>query len=107
MIVAAIAMGQSRPDVEPPLSDARLGIHTLLREDLFAGFLGGDLKRMARGEKNLESLLEERPKDKAPLLAWKAGVKLYRAVLAHEAKEPDKFEKEYRQARDLFTVSKN
>ena len=107
MVVAAVAMGQTRREVEPPLSDPRLGIHTLLREDLFAGFLAGDLKRMARGEKNLETLLAQRPGDKAPLLAWKAGVKVYRAILAHEAKQPDLFEKEYRQARDLFTVSKN
>jgi len=35
--VALIAMSQSQ---EPPLSETRLTVHTLLREDIFAGFIG-------------------------------------------------------------------
>src|ERR1051325_333792 len=58
---------------EASLSDSRLTIHTLLREDIFAGFLSNDLTRMARGEKNIEILLEKRPEAKADLLAWKGG----------------------------------
>jgi hypothetical protein len=54
--------------------DPRLSVHTIVREDIFAGFLANDLERLARGEKNLERLLAERPSAKAPLLAWKAGI---------------------------------
>jgi hypothetical protein len=69
---------------DPPLSDTRLTVHTLLREDIFAGFLRGDMKRFARGEKSIEVLMKQRPDQKANLLAWKAGATLFRAVRANE-----------------------
>ena len=90
------------PTKEPPLSDERLPVHTLLREDLFAGFLANDMKRLERGEKNLERLLELRPTQKGNLLAWKAGVMGYRAVLAHEAKREDEYNALYKKTKALL-----
>ncbi len=87
---------------EPPLADARLTVHTLVREDVFAGFLQGDLARLARAEKNIESLLASRPADRASLLAWQGGTALTRAALAAEAKQMDRFREQHRRALDLF-----
>lgn len=99
--VAIVAMAQS-PATDPPLSDTRLSVHTLVREDIFAGFLTDDLTRFARGEKNIDLLMEKRPGAKADLLAWKAGAAYYRAVIAHENKRKDEFQKYYTKALDLF-----
>jgi len=102
-LFVTVAMAQSP---EPPLSDTRLTIHTLLREDIFAGFLTDDMERLARGEKNLETLLEKRPAAKSDLLAWKAGVATYRAVRAHEANRDDEFQRKYRESLDLFSQAR-
>ncbi|HYP30214.1 MAG TPA: hypothetical protein VE262_26145 [Blastocatellia bacterium] len=99
LVFVSVAAAQSP---EPPLSDSRLTIHTLLREDIFAGFLTDDMERFGRGERNIQLLLEKRPADKASLLAWKAGAMLYRAVRAHENNRKEEFEKNYQQALDLF-----
>jgi tetratricopeptide (TPR) repeat protein len=87
---------------EPPLSDTRLSVHTLVREDIFAGFLSDNMERFARGEQNLQTLLEKRPDAKYELQAWQAGATLYRAVRAYEAKRTDEFQQTYRKALDLF-----
>ena len=102
-LFVAVAMAQSP---EPPLSDSRLTIHTLIREDIFAGFLTDDTERLARGEKNLQTLLEKRPAEKSSLLAWKAGVATYNAVRAHEANRADEFQRKYREATDLFSQAR-
>jgi tetratricopeptide (TPR) repeat protein len=99
--VAIVAMAQS-PAPDPPLSDTRLSVHTLVREDIFAGFLKDDMTRFTRGEKNVDLLLEKRPGAKHDLLAWKAGAAYYRAVVAYENKRNDEFQKYYTQALDLF-----
>ena len=99
-LLATIALAQS---TAPPLADTRLSIHTLLREDIFAGFLENDLTRLSRGEKNIEALLESRPKSKSELLAWKAGATLYRATLL---KDKTEFEQKYQQALALFAEAK-
>jgi hypothetical protein len=99
-----LAMSQSQ---DPPLSDTRLTVHTLLREDIFAGFLGNDMTRFARGEKNIESLMIRRPEARADLLAWKAGSALYRAILANDSHRPEEFKLKYQQALDLFTEARN
>lgn len=83
--------------------DSRLPIHTLVREDIFAGFMTDNMERFERGEKNIQLLLEQRPMEKAGLLAWKGGAALYRAVRAYEDKRNDEFERLYRQAVDLFS----
>jgi tetratricopeptide (TPR) repeat protein len=87
---------------EPPIADTRLTVHTLVREDVFAGFLQNDLTRLTRAENNLERLLASRPAQRAPLLAWQGGTALTRAVVAHEAGQPDQFRQHYRKAGDLF-----
>jgi hypothetical protein len=99
MIVSAAA-AQS-PD--PPLSDTRLTVHTLLREDIFAGFMNDNETRLARAEQNIATLLKERPDQKANLLAWKAGATIYRAVRAHEAGKPAEFERLMAEARGGFS----
>jgi tetratricopeptide (TPR) repeat protein len=98
-----LAMAQSP---EPPLSDTRLTVHTLVREDIFAGFLTDDMERLARGEKNIQTLLEKRPAAKSDLLAWKAGATIYRAVRAHEANRGDEFKQKYKEALDLFAQAR-
>lgn len=98
--MTAAAVAQSP---QPPLSDSRLSVHTLLREDIFAGFLADDMERFARGEKNIDLLLEKRPFEKPSLLAWKAGAALYRAVRAHENNRGEEFQQYYRQGLDLFS----
>jgi hypothetical protein len=75
----------AQPAGGPPLSDTRLTVSTLVREDIFAGFMQNDLTRMARGEASIEQLLKDRPNDRAALLAWRAGAKVNRAVVAKEA----------------------
>ena len=74
-----------------PLADTRLTVHTLLREDIFAGFLDNDMERVARAEQNIELLLKQRPGERANLLAWRGGIEVQRAVRAHEAGKPDEF----------------
>jgi tetratricopeptide (TPR) repeat protein len=91
---------------EPPLSDTRLTVHTLLREDIFAGYLTGDMERLARAEKNLQTLLEKRPAAKSSLLAWKASIATYRAVRAYEANRDDEFQRKYRESLDLFSQAR-
>lgn len=98
-MLVTVAAAQS---AETPLTDSRLTIHTLLREDIFAGFLGDDMDRFAKGEKNIELLLEKRPAEKSDLLAWKGGATLYRAVRAYENKRMDEFQQTYQRALDLF-----
>jgi tetratricopeptide (TPR) repeat protein len=87
---------------EIPLTDTRLTIHTLVREDIFAGFLQNDLERLTRAEKNIEVLLESRPKERPELLAWKGGAMLYRAVITSEKNQRAEYEQKYRQALALF-----
>ena len=87
---------------DPPLSDKRLTVHTLLREDIFAGFRNDNLERLAKAEQNIEILLKERPEERANLLAWKAGAETYRAVRAHEAGQAEEFDRRFAQACDDF-----
>ncbi|MEW6209889.1 MAG: hypothetical protein AB1631_16105 [Acidobacteriota bacterium] len=103
VMLVTVAAAQS---LDPPLTDTRLTVHTLLREDIFAGFMSDDMERFSRGEKNIEMLLEKRPSAKSDLLAWKGGAALYRAVRAWEASRKDEFEKYYKQSLDLFSQAR-
>jgi hypothetical protein len=100
--VVAISAAVPAQAPEPPIADSRLTVHTLLREDIFAGFLQSDVRRLARAEKNIDLLLASRPGDRASLLAWQGGAALTRAVLANDAKQPDQFRQQYRRSVDLF-----
>lgn len=97
------AFGQS-PD--PPIAEKRLPVSTLVREDVFAGWRADDLERFARAEKNIELLLEQRPGERAELLAWKGGTKLYRGLIALEAGKTEEFERCYQESVDLFAEAK-
>jgi len=101
VFVGAVTLAGAQSTV-PPLGDTRLTVHTLLREDLFAGFLDDNMTRFERGEKNLAALLESRPADRASLLAWRGGAETYRAVVAHEAGKAADYEKHAAAARKDF-----
>ncbi|HLG13998.1 MAG TPA: hypothetical protein VJH03_05630 [Blastocatellia bacterium] len=103
LVVIALVTVAAAQAPAPPLSDTRLTVHTLLREDIFAGFLADDMESFSRGEKNIQSLLEKRPDQKANLLAWSGGATLYRAVRAHENNRPDEFQRYYKRALELFS----
>ena len=100
MCLAIAGMRAQSP--EPPLSNTRLTVHTLLREDLFAGFLANDMDRFTRGERNVEQLLKDRPDQRANLLAWKGLAMMHRAILAHEAGNNGEFLKHLAEARAAF-----
>ena len=101
LVLAAIA-GANAQSQEPPLSDTRLTVHTLVREDIFAGFMANDMVRFARGERNVEQLLKDRPDQRGNLLAWRGSAALHRAVLAHESGNAADFDKYLRSARAAF-----
>ncbi len=103
LLVVAFVTVAAAQSPQSPLSDTRLTVHTLVREDIFAGFMADDMVRFERGEKNIQLLLEKRPEQKGNLLAWKGGALLYRAVRAHEANRPEDFDRYYQQALDTFS----
>jgi hypothetical protein len=106
VLLACVVVGAAAAQApEPPLSDTRLTVHTLVREDIFAGFREDNLERLARGEKNIEILLRERPDQRANLLAWKAGAETYRAVRAHEARQPEEFTRRFAAALAGFAAA--
>jgi hypothetical protein len=94
--------GANAQSPEPPLSDTRVPVHTLVREDIFAGFMGNDMVRFARGERNVEQLLKDRPDQRGNLLAWRGSATMHRAVLAHEAGNHAEFLKQLEAARAAF-----
>jgi hypothetical protein len=106
MMIGVLCLTATAQSPGSPLDDKRLSVHTLVREDVFAGVLDGDMQRLAQGEKNIETLLERRPADKASLLVWKAGAIMYRAVRALEAGRGDEFETKYAQALELLAQGK-
>ncbi len=102
-LVAGVCLGAADAPSKLPLTDTRYSVHTLVREDIFAGILEGDMDRFARGEQSIEFLLEKRPAgDKPSLLAWKAGALLFRGILALEAKQTKEFEDKYTKAIELL-----
>ena len=98
---AAVTAQQS----DPPLADTRLTVHTLVREDIFGGFIANRIDRLERAERSIDVLLKERPGQEANLLAWRGGASLYRAVVAHEAGRADEFERHYTAARKDFAAA--
>ena len=107
-VVLASCWSSSHPAAQSPdplLSDTRLTVHTLVREDIFAGFRSDNMERLAKAEQNIEVLLKERPDERANLLAWKAGAATYRAVRAHEAGQAAEFERTFASALSDFTAA--
>lgn len=93
-------------DPSDHLTDKQLTIHTLVREDIFAGWRADNMDRFERGEQNVQKLLELRPDSRADLLAWRGGTELYRAVLAHESKEESKFRQHMQASKAAFAEAK-
>ena len=102
LVLVVLVTAAAAQSAGPSLSDSSLSVNTLLREDIFSGFLAGDMEQFARGEKNIDLLLERRSAEKPVLLAWKGLATLYRAVLATEGNRPEEFQQRYRKALDLF-----
>jgi hypothetical protein len=102
VLVFGVIGGVTAQSPEPPLADSRLTVHTLLREDIFAGFMANDMVRFARGERNIEQLLKDRPDQRGNVLAWKGSATMHRAVLAHESGKADEFSKQLEAARAAF-----
>jgi hypothetical protein len=86
--------------------DPRLSAHTILREDVFAGFMANDEARLARGEKNLELLMAANRPERPALFGWKGDIALYRAVTAYEGKREDEFKRQLKMAEDAFTEAR-
>jgi hypothetical protein len=103
VFVVVTATGAQSPDAV--LSDTRLSVHTLVREDIFAGFRNDNMERLARAERNIETLLKERPAQQANLLAWKAGATTFRAVRAHESGQAEEFTRRYAEALGGFAAA--
>ncbi|HYT68447.1 MAG TPA: hypothetical protein VEL51_18620 [Vicinamibacterales bacterium] len=105
LLVFAVVTTAAAQSPEPPLADTRLTVHTLLREDVFAGFLDNNMERFAKAEQNIDALMKARPEQRANLMAWKAGTSLYRAVLAHESGNPAEFARFYAETCDGFAAA--
>ena len=82
----------------PPLEDKRIAVSTLVREDIFAGIIDHDMVRFAKGEANIDKLLQMRPGDRAGLMAWKASALLNRAAIANEAGDKAAYKRYFTQA---------
>jgi hypothetical protein len=73
LLVCLLSISAAAQSPKTPTFDPRLPFASIIREDLFAGFMAdrnnNDNQRFLRGERNLEILLAERPADKAGLTA--------------------------------------
>jgi hypothetical protein len=103
LLASAVLIVPAAQTSDQLLSETRLSVHTLLREDVFGGYRQDNLQRLARAERHIEILLKDRPAERGNILAWKAGAGLYRAVRAHEAGQADEFERRYAAALSDFT----
>jgi len=92
---------------DPPLSEARLTISTLVREDIFAGLLENDMQRLARAERNIQLLLQQRPEAKASLLTWRASTILFRAVRAYESSQAAQYREQHQRSLALFEEARS
>ena len=105
LLAFAVVTTAAAQSPDPPIGDTRLTVHTLVREDIFAGFLDNNMERVARAEKNIALLLQQRPAEKGNLLAWRGGSNVQRAVRAHEAGKADEFAKYFAAAREDFAAA--
>ena len=106
LIIASCTASSSAQTGDPPIDDERLSIHTLIREDVFSAWRSDNMKRLERGEANIERLLEKRPEARADLLAWKGGAMLYRAAVANDKGQADEYSSRLKQAREMFAEAK-
>ncbi len=87
-LILSVLMGSSMV-LSQSGTQPKLRVDTLVREDLFAGYLFNDMERFESGVKKLEQMLRENPEN-ASALGWRASSELFRAVKAREeGKEPE------------------
>jgi len=93
ILLAALSAAEPKP--------ANVRTSTWVREDLFAGFLGGDKVRFEQGMTKLDGILAAQPN--APeALAWRASGELFRAVMKVEAGEAAGFATAFAAAQASF-----
>ena len=102
LLAFVLVTSAAAQSADPPLADTRLTVHTLLREDIFAGFMNDNDARVSRAERNIAILLKDRPDQRANLVAWQASAAAYRAVRAHEAGKAEEFERQFATVRAGF-----
>lgn len=90
----ALAVAQQ---ARPP----KLSVYTWVREDIFAGFLAGDLKQFQAGVDKLDRILAENPDD-VDALVFRGGAEFYSAVRAHEAGRSEDFTRLYTRALEMM-----
>jgi len=78
-----------------------IAVSTWVREDIFAGFMGGDMERFGQGMKKLDTILAANPRA-ADALAWKGGGELFLAVKAHEEGKTGEFDAAHSKALGTF-----
>jgi hypothetical protein len=105
LLVFVAVTAAAAQSTDPLLSETRLSVHALLREDIFAGFRSDNMDRFSKGEQNIEILLKERPGQRANLLAWKALASTFRAVRAHESGQAQEFDRRFAEALDGFAAA--
>jgi hypothetical protein len=105
VLVFVAVTAAAAQSMDPLLLEPRLPVHTLVREDIFAGFRSDNMERFAKGEQNVEILLKERPAQRANLLAWKGLTSTWRAVRAHESGQTEEFDRRYAAALDEFATA--
>ena len=98
LLILASVTGAAAQTPDEVLSNRQLSVHTLVREDIFAGFRSDNLDRLARAERHIEVLLKDRPEERGNLLAWRAGASTNRAVMAHESGDASAFDRYYTSA---------
>ncbi len=106
VLACVVVTGVGAQAQDALLMDTRLSVHTLVREDIFAGFIDNQADRVLKAEQNIAALMKERPDDRANLLAWRGGATLYRAIVAHEAGKKDEFDRLWTAAREDFASAK-
>ena len=82
--------------------DPRLPVSTLVREDIFAGLMAGDMVRFERGAANVDRILNERPDQRGSALVWKAGATLFRSILARERGDHTAYKQFFRAANEYY-----
>ncbi len=100
-LTVALALAAAAPGHAQDARPKGILISTWVREDIFAGFLGGDMERFEAGMAKVERELRSDPAN-TDALAWRGGGKLLRAVRAHESGRHDVFTNLYAEARADF-----
>jgi len=76
-------------------ADPRLPVPTLVREDLFAGFMADDMVRFEKGVAMLEQLDRERPAERGSVRALQGAAAMYRAAVAYDKNDKAEGHRQY------------